>query len=152
MLSEQPQLLDKVFGEPELTSQGLGRPDVIILPTDGSGHSGPPLLQIEIRALDSKVAPVKISAMVDTGASATCIPLKLVESLGLSPVGTVRIATPSGDHMAEIFGVEMGIERLGSFTAQVLGVNLDMALLGSDILSKFSVLIHADGGMSFYRK
>ncbi len=121
LLSDQGQLVERVFGEAELVPHGLGQPDAIILPTDGSGRSSPPRLPIEIRA-HPKATPLKMIAIVDTGASSTCIPLRLVNSLGLSQMGIVHIATPSGREVAKTYHVEIGIERLGYFIEQAVGL------------------------------
>jgi hypothetical protein len=50
-----------------------------------------------------------------------------------------------------MYVVEIGIERLGSFIVSAIGLEMEPALLGQDILSRFSILIHADGGISFYK-
>lgn len=93
-----------------------------------------------------------MNAMVDTGASTSCIPLTVVSNLGLVPMGTINLVTTSGPGDAAIYLVEIEIEHLGTFNQTVVGLEFDTVLLGRDILSEFSVLIRGDGGMSFFRK
>jgi hypothetical protein len=39
--------------------------------------------------------PVQIRALVDTGASGTCVDPSVLQSLGLTPTGSVQVNTPS---------------------------------------------------------
>jgi hypothetical protein len=83
LLSAQPQLLKKVFGAQGLEAGGLGTPDAIIFPPDGSRQSERFSMPIEIGVLDKIDTPsIKVNAIVDTGASNTCIPLSVLSSLG----------------------------------------------------------------------
>jgi hypothetical protein len=153
LLSEHPKLLEKVFGDQQFEQRGLGTPDAMILPSDGSTQSAPLYIPIRLKSSNSSnAATVEVRAMIDTGASVTCIPLPIIESLGLSPTGVVQVATPHGHSVVKRYDVQIEIERLGNFTVAVVGLEMDTALLGRDILSRFSILIHADGGMSFYKK
>lgn len=40
-------------------------------------------------------APVRLRALIDTGTSGTCIDQSVLDSLGLTPTGTVNVNTPS---------------------------------------------------------
>ena len=39
---------------------------------------------------------VDIKALIDTGAAASCIPIKIVKQLNLKPIGMVQISTANG--------------------------------------------------------
>src|SRR4051794_1484897 len=52
--------------------------------------------------------PVKISALIDTGASCSAIDPSVVKALGLIPTGTTHIYTPStgaGSHPCHLYDV-----------------------------------------------
>jgi hypothetical protein len=93
---------------------------------------------------------VTILALVDTGASCTCIDPGSLSSLGLTPKGSVPVNTPStGDapHMADAYDVSLIIPpaTVGqtplafpniSVIASRLAVQGIQALIGRDILSQ----------------
>jgi predicted aspartyl protease len=56
------------------------------------------ILSLPVYAQKSKVAavsPIKMMAMIDTGATGTVITKEVVEQLGIMPVSTVKMSTPS---------------------------------------------------------
>lgn len=88
-----------------------------------------------------------IPAMLDTGASTTCISMVVVQALGLSPTGSALTHTPSTGltpASVDMYDVAIAITnpevRVISMTLPVLGIDLSQqpieALIGRDVLSK----------------
>lgn len=101
--------------------------------------------------------PVPIQALVDTGASHTCIDPSVLAALGLTPTGSVLVATPStgsSPHKADQYDVSLLIPGAHqghapliiptlSVTESILhGQGFD-ALIGRDILG--NCLLHYNG-------
>lgn len=43
--------------------------------------------------------PIKIMAMIDTGATGTVISKKIIEKLSINPISTIKISTPSNENV-----------------------------------------------------
>lgn len=57
---------------------------------------------------ESIPAPIDATALIDTGASGTCIKPEIVKALGLIPRGVVQIATPSTQaHPCNVFDISL---------------------------------------------
>jgi hypothetical protein len=95
--------------------------------------------------------PVKIRALVDTGASTTCVdPSVLISALGLTPTGAVLVNTPStGDIPHNAFQYDVSlivppaiathaplvVPNLGVISAPLFQAQGFHALIGRDVLS-----------------
>ena len=91
--------------------------------------------------------PVQVRALVDTGASCTCIDPSVLASLGLSPTGVAAIHTPSTaqkPHSANQYDVSLVLLHpklsLTFHTVPVVEAHLSavqgiQALIGRDLLS-----------------
>ena len=90
-----------------------------------------------------------VRALLDTGASGTCVDPSVLEALKLTPTGTIQIHTPSsGSTPAEAEQYDVGIlvpgqqnqhpliEDTVPVTSAVLSVQGIGALIGRDILSR----------------
>lgn len=99
-------------------------------------------------------AQIKIRALVDTGASCTCLDLSCIQKLGLTPTGIAQVHTPTTDEQPEskkqydvsLLVVLPGLSR--RFAEQpVIEANLTFqgiqALIGRDMLK--SCLLVYDG-------
>ena len=90
---------------------------------------------------------VQYNALIDTGASTSCIPKQVIKQLDLRPIGVVKVSTVAGqqDVMQYLIDIEIK-DKL--YRATVVGIDsLDFALIGWDILSKnkiFPNLIEAN--------
>jgi len=113
--------------------------------------------------------PLMYKALVDTGASSTCITKKVADDLGLSPIGQVPIMGVSGKsyHNNYLFYVGFTIQvvdpenpsqntmRMHMANKAIQGVELALqgdqfdVLLGMDILSTGSLAIEGNGTYSF---
>ena len=106
------------------------------------------------------------TALVDTGASVTCISKEVVDDLGLLPVGKTVMQTASGREAANIYHVKLGfiissnIEIDGTESGEVQivtipvvefdpGENVYQALIGREILSAGVLNMSFDGHYSF---
>lgn len=106
--------------------------------------------------------PVPIRALLDTGASCTCIDPFVVDALELTPTGSVRINTPTTGNRPQdrnqydvglaIPGAVRGHAPLFLATIPVVATDLQQqgfaALLGRDILS--ACLLTYNGTMGWY--
>ena len=93
-------------------------------------------------------------ALVDTGASATCVDEEIVKRLALTPTGATTVSTPSGND--EVFQYDVGITLDGSTSEHSIGVlalSLSAigfgALIGRDLLSHFR--FEYDGPRGLFR-
>lgn len=102
--------------------------------------------------------PVQISALVDTGASCTCIDPSVLQQLKLTPTGSVSINTPTTGntpHATQAYDVALIIPApkgtpLVLKAIQVVECDLDaqgfQALIGRDILSECVLAYNGDMG------
>ena len=108
--------------------------------------------------------PQVFKALVDTGASLTCLTKNVVGSVGLEPVGKVPISGVSGQtfHHAYLFHVAFTVKAEGRNIAEthLVGSAVQGAefiaprgdfdvLLGMDILSVGSLAVEGNGTYSF---
>lgn len=106
--------------------------------------------------------PVPIRALVDTGASCTCVDTAILKSLGLSPTGSALLMTPTtgaSPHTADQYDVGLLIPPavphhlphvVGTLPvmASDLSVQGLQALIGRDILR--DCLLAYNGTMGFF--
>lgn len=127
---------------------------------------GGPILQAIIFVSQPRIAaltaagqtvpnPVPIRALVDTGASCTCVDPSVLASLGLTPTGIVRVNTPSTGttpHSADQFDIALFIpgppsnpplvfQTIPVISSDLLAAQGFHALIGRDILDR-CVLIY----------
>ncbi len=93
--------------------------------------------------------PIKIRALVDTGASCTCVDPKVLEGLGLTPTGTTTVVTAGGvpeersqfdiglvipgSNSADSLLIERTIPVVATHLLEIQGFH---ALIGRDILGR----------------
>jgi predicted aspartyl protease len=108
--------------------------------TTGQFHVGPPNI-------------TKFSALWDTGATGTVITQKVIDALGLKPIGMTMASGVDGEYMAEVYLVSVGLPNGIGFskmrvTKGKLG-HLDM-LIGMDIITCGDfALTHHEGKTCF---
>jgi predicted aspartyl protease len=90
---------------------------------------------------------VKVLAMIDTGATSTVVRSDIVEKIGISPIGVVKINTPSSVGVecyqyqaAVVFPNNLAIETADLIAAPLQGQHIQ-CLIGRDIL-RHGVLIY----------
>lgn len=74
-------------------------------------------------------ACIRGNALVDTGASITCVDLPLIKSLGVQPISSAQVLTPQGSAMQDIYPVKI------LFAGTSIAFNLN-AVLGSDLAAQ----------------
>ena len=91
--------------------------------------------------------PLKIIAMIDTGASGTVIQEGLAAKLGLTPIGKEKISTPSSTGLEcfvydvrLVFPNNTGVEGVRAIEAPLKDQNIQ-CLVGRDVLSQ-GVLVY----------
>ena len=99
----------------------------------------------------------KVRALIDTGASCSCIDLQIINSLGLTPTGSTSVQTASTGatpHNTDLYDIYLGIP-LGSIIctfAITAVVALDLAhqgidvIIGRDILKTALVIYNGEKG------
>jgi predicted aspartyl protease len=130
--------------------------------------AGSPLIELYVSVSDPRRAALTAAnqpipkwqtarALIDTGASGTCIDPSILAPLGLTPTGTIAIQTPSTGgttHLCLQYDVMLGIYHptnsmiLG--TTPVIATDLAsqgiQALLGRDVLSKCLLIFDGSVG------
>lgn len=142
----------------EQTPQGnvlSSKPLQIIGPRIPVAVSVPPALATWLQE-QGRVVPTSISgtALIDTGATVTCVDRDVITTLGVSPVGAVRVFTPSGDEEQAQYPAHLdfpGTSLPGLDLASALGSTLKaqgiIALIGRDALAHMVLVYHGPLGI-----
>lgn len=97
-------------------------------------------------------SPVRALALIDTGASITCIDESIVKSLRLTHRDTARILTPSGESIHNLYDVRLTVSQLVTRELPVVEANMSnqqhKVLIGRDILA-IGTLIYSGWTNSF---
>jgi predicted aspartyl protease len=110
-------------------------------PSNDSLGGGPPLEHLDI------------DAVVDTGAMVSAIPVSVLERLGCPSFGAVSFQSvlgphDQGDQVAGTYAARLELSGLLEVKwVQVLGVHLDTALVGMDLLEHLSLEVDGPGGV-----
>lgn len=103
--------------------------------------------EVLIKKRERVPAPIEVTALIDTGASATCVNPEIVKSLGLIQRGVTQIATPSSKaHPCDVYDASIhfpnGVEvpTIQIIEAPFEGQNIQ-CLIGRDVLAH-GVLIY----------
>jgi hypothetical protein len=103
-----------------------------------------PQVRLTVRSPTEPTRFCSVEAIVDTGASITCLPVASVGELGLQDYGYVIVQAALGEpEEASTAYVEID---LGAFTLndrEVLLYNRPYALIGRDILNRFRIVLDA---------
>jgi len=152
LLAEHLELLERYFGERRYGPSGFGKPVVIVSPPAGDSRFSPPSILVELSGpTGTPTLSTKVRAILDTGASMSIVPKKMIDALALKPTGYLRIASTAGEMQAAQFGVQIGIEQVGRFQVAIVAADVDTVILGRDILGRFGTFIRPDGGLDLYK-
>jgi len=127
-----------------------------------------PVLQVEvnlpqplINLLSSQNKPIPAPspgfALIDTGASRTCIDSQVLSNLGISPIGVVTMGTAGGSTSCPLFPAKLSFPVINLVIdfGSVAGVNLQgqttdkkplVALIGRDVLLRCLFIYSGTGG------
>ena len=117
-----------------VTAQGILRE----LITDAFVASAFDLPGTEAKLLPGPQNITRFTALWDTGATGTVITQKVIDALGLKPIGMTLASGVQGEHMTEVYLVSIGLPNGVGFpkvkvTKGILG-HLDV-LIGMDIIT-----------------
>ena len=99
-------------------------------------------------------APATGWGLIDTGATSSAVSAKVVENLGVSPVGVVKVGTAGGRREQATYPIKLVLSTIGLSIeyGQVTGAELEgmdiVVLIGRDFLSR--VLFIYDGPSAEY--
>jgi hypothetical protein len=99
-------------------------------------------------------SPVSGDALVDTGASVSCVDETVIQNLGVNPVGISQVGTPSSANISQfqypvLFafpGTTLPAIEIAHALGSVLQPQGLLALIGRDILSSFVFTYNGVGG------
>ena len=144
----------------------------LLQPVPPSGMFGPgvlfgagPRVPVEIRVPNALAnyltqngkpipAPIPGDALVDTGASVSCVDEKAVQSLGVNPVGVAQVGTPSTAGTPQLQypvlfafpGTTLPPMEIAHALGSVLQPQKLLALIGRDVLASFVFAYNGPGG------
>lgn len=81
------------------------------------------------------------AALIDTGAFKSGLPLKDCQDLNLTFIGTHYASGLYGEDVLPVFECQFDFEDNDLHMISILGLPLDQALIGRDILSKYKLII-----------
>ncbi len=97
--------------------------------------------------------PVSGEALLDTGASVSCVDSTVIQTLGVAPVGSTKLYTPSGSSQQNQYPVRFefpGSNLPAIETMRAIGSQLQqqgiIALVGRDVLASFVLVYNGPGG------
>jgi predicted aspartyl protease len=115
------------------------------------------VIELEAMAPNDADSPVKAKALIDTGASITCVPQTLINQIGRAKlVATVKkVRGAFGDHKTnterESYVLDIRLDKchFRGIEVVVLSPDREYALIGRDILNGYSVTF--DGPNSLWQ-
>jgi hypothetical protein len=115
----------------------------------------PSALAAQYQALSRPIpAPITGWAMVDTGASKTCVDDGLILGLGVAPINQITVQTPSGSAQQFLYparfsfpGTPLPNIDFSSVVGSTLAAQGIVALIGRDVLSRFLLVYNGPAGM-----
>lgn len=117
------------------------------------------LLDVEVRFVlpfedDEKQLSVKLKALIDTGATGSCISRRLAAACRLEQISAVQIFSAQGASVSPLYEVDIVLPNGSTFekvsVMEVAGSNNFDVILGMDILTKCDFAIsNVDGEMIF---
>ncbi len=87
--------------------------------------------------------PVSVTGLLDSGAAITCVPLEIVKELGLRPVDQKEIKAYDGRSEKQyVYSAVIYLPTHESLITKVIGVKLNHALIGRDILNRWKLILN----------
>lgn len=91
------------------------------------------------------------SAQWDTGATSTCISKKVVNELGLIPVGKANIQTPSGKAVVNEYRIDIKLQNENVHLTNVYVMDSEIEAQGIDILIGMNIITLGDLSVSNFK-
>lgn len=99
-----------------------------------------PVIELTVSSLGRKEG-VSCEVLVDPGVNMTCIPEKIIESLGLSPLRTSQVRDYLG-HTSPLPVYPVNISFLTfNMEVEVLPIKSKVGLIGRDILNQMTITL-----------
>lgn len=118
----------------------------IQLPTALANH-----LQAKGTALPQ---PITGFALIDTGASKTCVEAQAISGLGVTPINRIKVQTPSGSTQQYLYparvafpGTTLPSIEFSSVVGSTLAAQGIVALIGRDVLARFLLVYNGPAGL-----
>ncbi len=118
----------------------------------------PPALAQLLTAQNQPIPPaVQGFALIDTGATRSCVDAQVISSLGVQPIGLIATGTAGGQVQQSLYPAKLRFpaEGLEIEFSSVIGVDLTgqsmagrriIALVGRDVLSRCVFIYNGPGG------
>ncbi len=119
------------------------RKSPLVYPYDANNFNPPaPVLGVSLSSPTSQGEVIKIPAVLDSGADMTVIPQNIVQQLQLKYVDEISAVGYDGIvKKTFVYSTKIIFENIGDFIIRVITSDNDHALIGRDIINKWSVLL-----------
>jgi len=116
---------------------------LVIYPYKTDGFNPPaPVLEVSLSLPITSGDIIKVPALLDSGADMTVIPRNVVQQLQLKYVDEISAIGYDGiAKKAFVYSTKIIIDRVGNFIIRVITSENDHALIGRDILNRWSVFL-----------
>jgi predicted aspartyl protease len=105
---------------------------------NGSSHA--PYIQIVLSNPTNRSKTVACKSLLDTGASCTIIPERLLNKIGVKPTGRMQIFNGfGGDQNSTPYIIDVSINNNDIKPIQVYSWSHDFALIGRDVLNRYCI-------------
>jgi hypothetical protein len=102
-----------------------------------------PMVEIGVASVSSRKRRQTIKALVDTGSDITAIPQPLAAGLHLTPISRVEIEDLAAERATVLsYAVQLAVAGVVIPRLEVVLTNLDHAILGRDVLSRFYISLN----------
>lgn len=118
------------------------------------------LIEVELSPLhkSGQSAPIRGFALIDTGATQTCVDIGKARQAKMSVTGTGTLTSASGNTKVPLFGAMIDMKGIGKMTmSRCLGVNLSsfgnlklIALVGRDVLQSGVLVYNGTNGTASF--
>lgn len=112
-------------------------------PYDQQNFNPPaPVMEVSLSIPGAQSVILKSPALLDSGADITVIPEQIVQELQLKYVDEITACGYDGvPKQVFIYSVKLIFDGLGNFIVRAITLNNDHALIGRDIINKWSLLL-----------
>lgn len=119
------------------------RKSPLVYPYDTNNFNPPaPVLEVSLSSPVSQAEVIKIPAILDSGADMTVIPQNIVQQLQLKYVDEISAVGYEGIvKKTFVYSTKIIFENIGNFIIRVITSDNDHALIGRDIINKWSVFL-----------